>query len=100
MSGFVAGRRHYDTRVQARRRGAYDGGIRPPVTMPARAASRWTQEGCMSNAPRGSKNERRDAAREKARQERIRQQRRERRNKVTLQATIGIVIIAIVAVVA
>lgn len=54
----------------------------------------------MTNAPRGSKNERRDAAREKARQQRLRQQRRERRNKVALQATIGVVIIAIVAVVA
>jgi protein-disulfide isomerase len=54
----------------------------------------------MTNAPRGSKNERRDAAREKAREERLRQQRRERRNKVTLQAAIGIVIVAIVAVVA
>lgn len=54
----------------------------------------------MTNAPRGSKNERRDAAREKAREQRLRQQRRERRNKVALQATIGVVIIAIVAVVA
>lgn len=53
----------------------------------------------MSNAPR-SKNERRDAAREKAREQRLRQQRRERRNKVVLQASIGLVIIAIVAVVA
>jgi protein-disulfide isomerase len=54
----------------------------------------------MTNAPRGSKNERRDAAREKAREQRLRQQRRERRNKVALQTTIGIVIVAIVAVVA
>lgn len=54
----------------------------------------------MTNAPRGSKNERRDAAREKAREQRLRQQRRERRNKVALQATIGVVIVAIVAVVA
>jgi protein-disulfide isomerase len=54
----------------------------------------------MTNAPRGSKNERRDAAREKAREQRLRQQRRERRNKVVLQTTIGVVIIAIVAVVA
>lgn len=53
----------------------------------------------MSNAPK-SKNERRDAAREKAREERLRQQRRERRNKVVLQASIGLVILAIVAVVA
>lgn len=54
----------------------------------------------MTNAPRGSKNERRDAAREKAREQRIRQQRRERRNRVVLQASIGVVIVAIVAVVA
>ena len=54
----------------------------------------------MSNAARASKNERRDAAREKAREERLRQQRRERRNKVVLQATIGVVIVAIVAIVA
>lgn len=54
----------------------------------------------MTNASRGSKNERRDAAREKAREQRLRQQRRERRNKVALQTTIGVVIIAIVAVVA
>jgi protein-disulfide isomerase len=53
----------------------------------------------MSNAPRPSKNERRDAAREKAREERLRQQRRERRNKVVLQLSIGVVILAIVAVV-
>lgn len=54
----------------------------------------------MSNAARASKNERRDAAREKAREERLRQQRRERRNKVVLQASIGVVIVAIVAIVA
>jgi protein-disulfide isomerase len=54
----------------------------------------------MTNAPRGSKNERRDAAREKAREQRLRQQRRERRNRVGLQATIAVVIVAIVAVVA
>ncbi len=54
----------------------------------------------MTNAPRSSKNERRDAAREKARQQRVRQQRRERRNRVVLQASIGVVIVAIVAVVA
>ena len=54
----------------------------------------------MSNAPRQSKNERRDAAREKAREERLRQQRRERRNRVVLQTTIGVVIVAIIAVVA
>ena len=54
----------------------------------------------MTNAPRSSKNERRDAARDKARQQRMRQQRRERRNRVVLQASIGVVIVAIVAVVA
>jgi protein-disulfide isomerase len=54
----------------------------------------------MTNAPRSSKNERRDAAREKARQQRVRQQRRERRNRVVLQVSIGVVIVAIVAVVA
>lgn len=54
----------------------------------------------MSNAPRASKNERRDAAREKAREQRIRQQRRERRSRVVLQLSIGVVILAIVAVVA
>lgn len=54
----------------------------------------------MSNAPRQSKNERRDAAREKARQERERQQRREKRNRAVLQLSIGVVIVAIVAVVA
>lgn len=55
----------------------------------------------MSNASRPpSKNERRDAAREKAREQRVRQQRRERRNRVVLQASIGVVILAIVAVVA
>jgi protein-disulfide isomerase len=54
----------------------------------------------MSNAPRASKNERRDAAREKAREQRVRQQRREKRNRVVLQLSIGVVIVAIVAVVA
>ncbi len=54
----------------------------------------------MSNAGRQSKNERRDVAREKARQQRERQQRRERRNRLVLQLSIGLVIVAIVAVVA
>jgi protein-disulfide isomerase len=54
----------------------------------------------MSNAPRPSKNERRDVAREKAREQRLRQQRREKRNRVLLQASIGVVILAIVAIVA
>jgi protein-disulfide isomerase len=50
--------------------------------------------------PRLSKNERRDAAREKAREQRERQQRRERRNRLVLQAGIGVVVLAIVAIVA
>lgn len=54
----------------------------------------------MSNAARQSKNERRDAAREKARELRLQQQRRERRNRLVLQFSIGVVIVAIVAVVA
>jgi protein-disulfide isomerase len=54
----------------------------------------------MSNAPRPSKNERRDVAREKAREQRLRQQRREKRNRVLLQASIGVVLLAIVAIVA
>lgn len=54
----------------------------------------------MSDAVRPSKNERRDAAREKARLQRQRQQRRERRNRAVLQLSIGGVILAIVAVVA
>ena len=53
----------------------------------------------MSNA-RPSKNERRDAAREKAREQRLKQQRREKRNRAVLQLSIGVVIVAIVAVVA
>ena len=97
--GSLAGRAQYGTRLRARR-GASAPRIRRAVTMPARAAGRWAQEGPMTNAPRSSKNERRDAAREKAREQRLRQQRRERRNRVVLQASIGVVIIAIVAVVA
>lgn len=54
----------------------------------------------MSSTPRQSKNERRDAARDKAREQRLRQQRQERRNRLVLQLSIGAVIIAIVAVVA
>jgi len=53
-----------------------------------------------TNGLRPSKNERRDAAREKAREQRLRQQRRERRNKIVLQAGIGVVVLAIVAIVA
>jgi protein-disulfide isomerase len=53
-----------------------------------------------AGGPRPSKNERRDAAREKAREERLRQQRRERRNRIVLQASIGVVVLAIVAIVA
>lgn len=54
----------------------------------------------MSNASRTPKNDRRDAAREKAREQRLRQQRREKRNRAVLQLSIGLVIVAIVAVVA
>jgi protein-disulfide isomerase len=53
-----------------------------------------------AGGPRPSKNERRDAAREKAREQRLRQQRRERRNRIALQAGIGVVVLAIVAIVA
>ena len=47
-----------------------------------------------------SKNERRDAAREKARQQRERQRRREKQRRLILQGGIGVVIIAIVTIVA
>lgn len=53
----------------------------------------------MTNTPKQSKNERRDSAREKAREQRVRQQRREKRNRAVLQASIGVVILAIIAVV-
>lgn len=53
-----------------------------------------------AGGPRPSKNERRDAAREKAREQRLRQQRRERRNRLVLQAGIGVVVLAIIAIVA
>ena len=53
-----------------------------------------------AGGPRLSKNERRDAAREKAREQRLRQQRRERRNRIVLQVGIGVVVLAIVAIVA
>jgi protein-disulfide isomerase len=53
-----------------------------------------------AGGPRPSKNERRDAAREKAREQRLRQQRRERRNRIVLQAGIAVVVLAIVAIVA
>ncbi len=49
---------------------------------------------------RPSKNERRDAAREKARQLRQQQQRRERRTRVLIQGGVIVVILAVVAVVA
>jgi protein-disulfide isomerase len=54
----------------------------------------------VTNAPRPSKNERRDAAREKARVLREQQQRRQRRNRALLQSGIVLVVLAIVAVVA
>lgn len=54
----------------------------------------------VTGTPRPSKNERRDAAREKARLLREQQQRRQRRNRVLLQGGIAVVVLAIVAVVA
>ncbi|THG35754.1 hypothetical protein E6C70_06920 [Glaciibacter flavus] len=51
------------------------------------------------NDPRPSKNQRRDAAREKARLLREEQKKRERRNRVFLQAGIGIALIAVIAIV-
>jgi protein-disulfide isomerase len=54
----------------------------------------------VAGSTRLSKNERRDAAREKAREQRLRQQRQERRNRVVLQLGIGAVVLAIVAVIA
>ena len=48
---------------------------------------------------RQSKNDRRDAAREKARLLREQQQRRQRRNRVLLQGGIAVVVLAVVAVV-
>ncbi|MCU1436948.1 MAG: hypothetical protein JWP66_35, partial [Naasia sp.] len=57
----------------------------------------------MSNAPynagRPSKNDRREAAREKARQLREEQKKRERRNRVLLGGGIGIGVLAIIAIV-
>jgi protein-disulfide isomerase len=49
---------------------------------------------------RPSKNQRRDAAREKARQLRIEQRKKDRRNKVLLQGGIAVAALAIIAVVA
>src|SRR3954453_5794382 len=54
----------------------------------------------VTGTPRPSKNERRDAAREKARLLREQQQRRQRRNRMLLQGGIAVVVLAIVAVVA
>lgn len=53
-----------------------------------------------SGAQRQTKNERRDLAREKAREARLRQQRRERRNRVLLQSGIGLAVLAAVAIIA
>ena len=50
--------------------------------------------------PRPSKNDRRDAAREKARQLREQRQKKERRRKIFLQGGLGLVVIAVVAIVA
>lgn len=57
-----------------------------------------TQAGPNGRGP--SKNERRDAAREKARQQREQQRRRDRRRRLVLQSSIGVVILAVVAIVA
>ena len=58
----------------------------------------------LSNAPysagRPSKNDRREAAREKARQLREEQKKRERRNKILLGSGIGIGVLAVIAIVA
>ncbi|MEJ3403808.1 thioredoxin domain-containing protein [Rathayibacter sp. YIM 133350] len=51
------------------------------------------------NEPRPSKNQRREAAREKARQLREEQKKKERRNRVLLQSGIAVVVLAIVAIV-
>jgi protein-disulfide isomerase len=53
----------------------------------------------VTGAPRPSKNDRRDAAREKARLLREQQQRRQRRNRALLQGGIAVVVLAIVAIV-
>jgi protein-disulfide isomerase len=53
----------------------------------------------VTGAPRQSKNDRRDAAREKARLLREQEQRRQRRNRALLQGGIAVVVLAIVAVV-
>src|SRR5438270_5699880 len=53
----------------------------------------------VTGAPRQSKNDRRDAAREKARLLREQEQRRQRRNRAFLQGGIAVVVLAIVAVV-
>src|SRR3712207_6728109 len=54
----------------------------------------------MTNADRLTKNQRREAAREKARQLRDQQKKRERRNKVLLQGGIILGSLAIIAVIA
>jgi len=51
------------------------------------------------NEPRPSKNQRRDAAREKARQLREEQKKKDRRKRILLQTGIGVALIAIVAIV-
>lgn len=52
------------------------------------------------NDPRPTKNQRREAAREKARVLREEQKKRDRRNKILLQSGIAVVVVAIVAIVA
>jgi len=50
--------------------------------------------------PRPTKNQRRDEAREKARQLRVEQKKRDRRNKVLLQGGIAVALVAVIAIVA
>src|SRR3954451_20756657 len=59
------------------------------------------ERGSMTNGnePRPSKNQRRDAAREKARQLREEQKKKDRRKRILLQTGIGVALIAIVAIV-
>ncbi len=53
-----------------------------------------------SPEPRPSKNQRRESAREKARELRVQQKKKDRRNKVLLQGGIAVAVVAVVAVIA
>ena len=50
-----------------------------------------------SPEPRPTKNQRREAAREKARELRVQQKKKDRRNKVLLQSGIAVGIVAVIA---